>query len=351
MGSEETPQVQGSGLREGGRFILILGSFVIVIAGIMAARSFLVPLLLSAFIACLCWPAIRRLQRWGAPPWLAITLVLLGLILALFLVSGIIGNSVSEFSAKVDEYDHRLDEIVDNAVAWFEARGVEDLNRERLQEMIDARNLLQLVVSTVAGILGALSNFIVILLIAVFMLIEAEGLPRKLRRIEGDPDADLSNYSAVTQAINDFIRVKTISSIITAVTISTFLIIVGVDYPLLWGLLAFLFNYIPQIGSIIAAIPAVLLTLITKDASSALIVAVGYLSLNALIGSVIEPRMMGKQLGLSFFVIILSLIFWNWVLGPVGMLLSIPLTMIVKILLEHSEDLKPIAILLGPSEE
>jgi predicted PurR-regulated permease PerM len=127
------------------------------------------------------------------------------------------------------------------------------------------------------------------------------------------------------------------------------LLILNIDYALLWGLLAFLLNFIPNIGSIIAAIPAILLSLIQFGPGIAIITSVGYLVINFVFGNVLEPRMMGKGLGLSTLIVFLSLIFWGWILGPVGMLLSVPLTMVVKIALDSSDDTRWIATLLGTS--
>jgi AI-2 transport protein TqsA len=129
--------------------------------------------------------------------------------------------------------------------------------------------------------------------------------------------------------------------------VTVFLFIMRIDYPLLWGLLVFLLNYVPNIGSIIAALPAILQALIQFGPGRALGVATGYLVINMLIGNFIEPRFMGKGLGLSTLVVFLSLIFWGWVLGPVGMLLSVVLTVTVKIGLESREDTRWMAILLG----
>jgi len=129
------------------------------------------------------------------------------------------------------------------------------------------------------------------------------------------------------------------------------MLFVGVDYPLLWGLLAFLLNFVPNIGSIIAAIPAVIQVLVQLGFSAALVVAGGYLVINILIGTFIEPRYMGRGLGLSTLVVFLSLVFWGWVLGPVGMLLSVPLTITAKIALESHDGTRWVAIMLGPKVE
>jgi predicted PurR-regulated permease PerM len=144
--------------------------------------------------------------------------------------------------------------------------------------------------------------------------------------------------------------IQTVISLATGACVAIFLTIMGVDYPLLWGVLAFLLNYIPNIGSIMAALPPVLLTIIQFGLGRAVGVAIGYLVINMTIGNVISPHLMGRGLGLSTLVVFLSLIFWGWILGPVGMLLSVPLTMTVKIALESSEDTRWIAILLGSEE-
>jgi predicted PurR-regulated permease PerM len=133
----------------------------------------------------------------------------------------------------------------------------------------------------------------------------------------------------------------------TGLCVSIGLFFLGLDYAPLWGLLAFLFNYIPNVGSIIAAVPAVLLAVVQLDLGHALLVAALYLIVNVIMGNAVEPRLMGQKLGLSALVIFISLVFWGWVLGPVGMLLSVPLTMVVKIALEVNESTRWLAILLS----
>jgi AI-2 transport protein TqsA len=129
------------------------------------------------------------------------------------------------------------------------------------------------------------------------------------------------------------------------------LFVIGVDYPIMWGMLAFAFNFIPNIGSIIAAVPAVLLAVVQLGPGSALEAAACYVAINMVVGNVIEPRFMGKGLGLSTLVVFLSLLFWGWVFGPIGMLLSVVLTMTLKMLLESSEETRWMALLLEPNPE
>ena len=201
--------------------------------------------------------------------------------------------------------------------------------------------------SLATQLLAALSQIFLVILTMVFMLVEASSLPGKLRRAMGSPDADLKDWRAAMQQVQKYVAIKAAVSLATAALATLLTAALGIDFPLLWGLIAFLFNFIPNIGSVIAAIPPVLLALVQYGLTSALLVAAGYLSINLIMGNVVEPRLMGRRLGLSTLVVFLSLIFWNWVWGPVGMVLSVPLTVIVKIVLEHSTEFRGLAIMLG----
>ena len=148
--------------------------------------------------------------------------------------------------------------------------------------------------------------------------------------------------------MKQYLVIKTLVSLVTGILVAVWLAILGVNFPLLWGLLAFLLNYIPNIGSILAAIPASLLALVQISLGAALLVVLGFLVINVVMGNVIEPRWTGRGVGLSPLVVFFSLIFWGWVLGPMGLILSVPLTVTVKIALESSEETRWVAVLLGP---
>jgi len=199
-----------------------------------------------------------------------------------------------------------------------------------------------------SGLANVLSNTFIILITVAFMLLEASRFPAKLRAALGDNNPILLNIEQIVADVRRYMVIKSTTSALTGILVSTLLTLLEIPYPFLWGLLAFLFNFVPNIGSIIASIPAVLLALISEDpVATATLVAVGYVIINCFISYAIEPRFMGLGLGLSTLVVFLSLVFWGWVLGPVGMLLAAPLTMIVKITLENSEDSKWLAVMMG----
>ncbi len=192
-----------------------------------------------------------------------------------------------------------------------------------------------------------LTNTFLIILTVVFILLEASDFPGKLRQAFGDPTEHMTGFGQFTETVNRYLKIKTIFSALTGICVWAWLAVLGVDYPILWGCLAFLLNYVPNIGSIIAAVPAILLALVQLGFGSAVLVAAGYIVVNVVFGSILEPRFMGSGLGLSTLVVFLSLVFWGWVLGPVGMILSVPLTVIVKIALETGKDTRWLAVMLG----
>ncbi|MGW8161951.1 MAG: AI-2E family transporter, partial [Desulfobulbales bacterium] len=198
---------------------------------------------------------------------------------------------------------------------------------------------------------GLLTNTFMIILTFVFILLEAAGFPDKLRAMAGNREASLEEYGQIITGVNRYMLLKTATSLLTGILVTSALLFVGVDFAVMWGLVAFLLNFVPTVGSIIAAFPAVLLALVQLGLGPAATAAACYLAINVLVGNILEPRIMGTGIGLSPLVIWVTMAFWGWVLGPVGMLLSVPLTMTLKIALSTSENTKWIALLLGSNAD
>jgi predicted PurR-regulated permease PerM len=195
---------------------------------------------------------------------------------------------------------------------------------------------------------SVLANTLLILLILVFFLLETLYFPKKLRSILKDPERSLEKFRGFIKDLQKYLAIKTIVSATDGLIIGVGLTIVGVDYAVLWGLLAFLFNFVPNIGSIIAAIPPILVAFIQLGLMEAVAVTLIFGGINLIVGNLIEPRVMGQGVGLSTLIVFVSLVFWGWVFGPIGILLSVPLTMTVKLALASSEGTKWLAVLMGP---
>jgi len=200
--------------------------------------------------------------------------------------------------------------------------------------------------STLASFGNVMTNTLMILLTVIFILAENVSFGEKLRSARGSADSHewLSKFS---DSVHSYLAIKAAISFLTGLIIFIWLSILGVDYAVLWGLIAFLLNFIPTVGSFIAAVPAVLLALVQLGLFEAGLTLIGFVTVNLIMGNVVEPRWMGRGLNLSPLVVFVSLVLWGWVLGPVGMLLSIPLTIMLKIALENQTETRWIGIMLG----
>lgn len=328
------------------RILIGLACFVVIIAGMKASAEILMPFLLASFIAIIAAPAIFWLERRKVPAALAITIVILAVVLFFALVGTLIGTSVNDFTQQLPDYQLRLGDEINAVTAWLNARGF-NISFEGVTQYVDPGRAMQLVSNFLKGLGGVLSNTFLIFLTVIFILAEASSFPRKLRLMLG-PGGSIGGFEQFLKRMNAYIKIKTLTSLGTGALVSIWLLILGVDYALLWGVLAFLLNYVPNIGSIIASIPAILLAFIQHGTLSAILTAAGYIAVNVGIDNFIAPRFTGRGVGLSTLVVFLSLLFWGWVLGPVGMLLSVPLTMIAKIALDSREDTRWLGIILGP---
>lgn len=337
-------------LPRGSHILLTMATFVIVVAGVREARELLVPFLLSAFIAIIAAPPLFWLQRKKIPVALALALVIGVVVIAAVLFGVLVGSSIDTFSAQLPIYQERLNNLTGVFLAWLADMGIV-IPKQTAAKLLDPAKAMQMVAVGLSGLGGLLTNTFLILLTVIFILLEAASFPSKLAAILHDPDAGLSRFGTFLEHINSYMAIKTATSALTGVLVFIWLWIVGVDYPVLWGTLAFLLNFVPNIGSIIASVPAILLALIQLGLGGALWSLLGYVLINVVVGNVIEPRFMGRGLGLSTLVVFVSLVFWGWILGPVGMFLSVPLTMMIKISLDSSDETRWIAILLGPEAE
>lgn len=339
------------------RILIICAALVVVIAGMKSAAPMLVPFLLSVFIAVISFPLMSRLQQNGVAKGFALAIVLSLVILTGIGMTVLIGTSITDFSQMLPTYQLKISDEWNSFLSWLNAQGVSV--GDNIKEMVNPAAAVGLLSSILKGFGNVLTNSFLILLTVAFILIETAGLTQKFLSLNQTTEiSDESTFdTAVTfpqvfvDKLRSYMSLKTIFSMTTGLIIGLAMWMIGVDYPVLWGVLAFILNFVPNIGSIIAAVPAVLLTLVQLGFVSALLVAAVYVVVNVVIGSIIEPRYMGKGLGLSTLVVFVSLVFWGWVLGPVGMLLSVPLTITVKLALDSSEETEWIGNLLGPVED
>jgi len=330
--------------------LLILASFIIVVAGMKAASSILVPFFLAVFIAVICAPPLFWLQRKGLPKVLALTFILVAILIVGLLFGALIGPSLNDFLSSLPDYQGRLSNHITALMDWLREKGV-NIPAEEVPRTLNPGWVMILAGGIFAALSSVLTNAFLILLTVVFILLEAADLPKKLRIVLKNPERSLSTIEKFSQSAKRYLVIKTLISAATGLAIWLWLLILGVDYPVLWGTLAFLLNYVPNIGSIIAALPAILLALVQLGVGSALLTTLGFLVVNVVIGNILEPKLTGKGMSLSTLVVFLSLVFWGWVLGPIGMILSVPMTSLVAIALQSYEETRGLAFMLGSDTE
>ena len=349
-------QITSSRSSRGVTVLYAVAALVIVIWGMREAAPLLVEILLSVFIAIVCAPSLYWLQRKGLPAWLSLVVVITVMLLVAFGFIVLMGSSISSFSANLGQYKKSLTTTFQSVLNFLDdTHLVEKLEKVTGQDIVtsignslDVNKAVQFAGNTVSELGAAFGSAFMIALTTIFILLEASGFHKKLTAMAGPAaEKSRSNFDRIVNDVRHYLVLKTWMCLLTGVLTGLFLYLMGLDYPFLWGTLAFLLNYIPNIGSIIAAVPTVLLGLVQFGWEGAIGIIVGYLIINGLVGNFLEPKIFGQGLGLSTLVIFLALIFWGWILGPVGMVLSAPLTMVVKIAAESQTDTRWLAILLS----
>ena len=355
--NEEKPQVW-SGLS---RTILVLASLVICVAGLKAAQSFFVPVLLAFFVATISYPVTKSLTERRVPSWLAVLITVLVdfafiagvIVLGVILIGDLQSKWEEKYASQVYE---KVSDMSEDLAGKLESWGVADA-REKIQMAVESNlaNLQQIeferVLSFGTGVLGQVLGFfgvtIIFLILTIFMLSEADRFGRRLQEVNKARGPDIGRMLKATRDIQRYLAIKTVVSLMTGLLAGLLCWAAGLDFYILWGIVAFALNFIPVIGSLVAGIPPVILALVVAGAPNAILVAGGYLMINNLLGNFIEPMIVGKRFGISTLVVVISVMFWGWVWGPFGMLLAVPLTMTLKVFLDGSDELRWLGVAIA----
>ena len=331
----------------GARLLFVLACLVVVVYGIRFARPILLPSALALFLAVLSLPLILSLQHRRVPPAIAIAIAVLVNVAVFGLIILLASRSIPEFNRALPGYVDRLVRLQNAWIAGFEARTGFEIGTELTNSILDPRAAVDVATTAVGRVAGIVGTTFLVFLIMIFMLAEAHVFPDKFRVILSREGAEGYRFGKIVGEIQTYLGIKTVISLATGLVLGFWCFVMDLDFPVLLGLVAFVLNYVPTVGSIIAAAPALLLSLVLHGTvGNAVGVGLGYLVVNTFFGNILEPSLMGRRLGLSTLVVILSLLFWGWAWGPMGALLSVPLTVMVKIWLENTRDLRWIAILL-----
>jgi len=338
------------------KVMLLLASGAVIIAGLHASRDFFIPVSLAFFLAAVSFPIMNWLREHRVPRFFAVLITVL--VVFLFLAAFIIGatmliNDLSE-GARLEEYGRNLYQTALGAGAKLEEWHVLGA-KEEIQKFLTADKIVVFfkdnVTLLLAKILDTLQVSFIVLILLVFMLSEARMFGRRFEAIVEAKGPNLQRMLSATHDIQKYLGIKTLISIATGVLAGLLCWGAKIDFPLLWGLLAFSLNYIPAVGSIIAGVPPMVLALLTHDLRHAIAVGCGYLVINGFLGNFMEPALLGRRFGLSTVVIVISVLFWGFLWGPVGMLLAVPLTMMVKVAMDSTAELRWLGVAISQGKK
>jgi AI-2 transport protein TqsA len=323
------------------RVLVGVASLVVIVAGLRATSAFMIPLVLALFLALLSFPLVRLLQRLRIHAVLAVMITVLTVLIALVGPGMLIVAAVRQFASAVPGYEARLRQITTSGFDWLRDNNV-DTNA--LTTFADPARALEMILATLSGVVTLLSVAVLVVIVSAFVLIEAAGVFERRNQLLGD--AQRRTLAGFIGDLQTYLWVKSAVSLATGLAAWGWCSLLGIDFAILWGMLAFLLNYIPTFGSLVAAVPPVLLALIQFGPVSAAVTVGGYIAINIGFGSLLEPTLLGQRLRLSPLVVLLSVIFWGWTWGIAGALLSVPITMAIKIGLEQSEQSRWLAVAL-----
>ena len=326
--------------------LLTAACAIIVIAGLRSASEIISPLLIACFFAIISTPPISWLQSRGLSKNVSFSIVLGCFILLCVLSVSAINDAIDQISSTLPFYEDRLTQILVTLGEWLHNVGLLPSDTT-LRSLVNPARLASLFGQLLAPARDLIANLFLILFAVLFILAESGSLHRKFEYLLNRKKLSFTNLHSFTKTVNQYFLIKTAVSLLTGIFIAIWLLVLDVDFAILWAWLAFFLNFVPYIGSILAAIPAVLIALLGQGPELAIYAALGFLIANIVVGNFVEPRFLGRGLGLSTLVVFLSMIFWGWVLGPVGMFLSAPLTTLLKIGVESDEQSKWLGVLLG----
>lgn len=327
-------------------YFFFFAASIVIIAGLKAGSEILIILFLSIFISSIFSSLLSYLRKKSIPTFIGYIISLALLIIISMLFAYIINISLQDFATNLPFYEKKFQDLIVDSITVIENYGY-TLDKTKILEALSLSSFFAFTTKILGSIGTFLSKFILVIIGVAFILAEAKSFQTKLRVIFQHNAKKLQHFNLFSYNIRKYFIVKSFTSFLTGFIITVMLQFYGVDYPVLWGVIAALFNFIPVVGSIIAAVPAILISLMNADLNTTIYITIFYLIINISISNILEPKLMGEELGLSPLVIFFSLIFWGWVLGLVGMFLAVPITMTLKIAFDSNKSTKWIGILMS----
>jgi predicted PurR-regulated permease PerM len=326
----------------------------IVVLAMRATSEILAPLILAAILAICTTPLLYWFMKKGLPGWLALAIVLVLVVLILLGLVWLVGHSVQEFSSSVSQYEQRLAEFEQAINGVVANLGINTDDLAQKPEMAEIGKILGTAAGFVGGVVSGFSNWVLIIMAFVFILVDALSMPKKVASIEDayqEEDPDVMRAIRLTRGLRQYMVINAGVGALAAVLNTILLSIMGVEFAVLWGILSFFFSFVPNIGFLISVIPPALMALIQFGVTEMLILIIAYVVINFVIDQLIKPLFIEEGVNISVAVTFLSLVVWGWVLGPIGAILAVPMSIIVQAILNSRDETRWLAYMMGSGKE
>jgi predicted PurR-regulated permease PerM len=313
--------------------LLGAGAAVLVLAGIRATAWLIGPMFLALMVVIALYPVQAWLRRHNWPGWLTTLVLVLLVVGVLASLVVVVVVSLAQLAALLPQYAGRADDLRQSLSGSLSSLGAPAGQLDQAVSSISPAKVVALIGTVLAGLSATLTSFLFLLCLMLFFSVDASGIERRLLAVAADRPALETALRSFAHGTRSYLLVTTVFGLIVGVLDGAALAIIGVPLAVLWGVLAFITNYIPNVGFLIGLAPPALLALLTSGVPEMLLVIAIYSVLNFVIQSLIQPHYVGDSVGLAITTTFVALVFWAWLLGPLGALLAIPLTLLVKALL------------------
>lgn len=329
-----------------GRLFLTVAGAIAVLAGMRIAAPVIGPIAIALLITIAWSPGSNWLRRRGWPPTVAALTGIVIAIVAVLLFFALVWSSLVDLQAKLPEYQPRAEAIRQAIASRLEALPI-DLTRIPSSEAFQPGAILGYALGLVRRLTEAAGNITILLLLMAFMMIEAVRYPEKLHDSFAASADALHRADRFGASMRSYVVISSTFGLIAAVVNTILLLALGVDFAVLWGVISFLLSFVPNVGFLLALVPPTMLALVQYGFARAGMVVAGFVVINFLVDTIVKPRFVGESLDLAPIVVVISLIFWGWLLGPLGALLAVPLSIAAKFLFESFEESRWLAHLMS----
>lgn len=330
-------------------FIFLTGLLILLLV-LKFSSALIVPFLVATALAIILAPTLNFFERKKIPKIISlIVIVLLGL-MPLVILGGYIGSEAKDFANNFSEITEKFNVSLDQFARFMDGFGIHVKHRE-FDQILEHNNIGEIIRNLAAQAGSQFSNIFLIFFMVAFMLMESKFFYNKMLKLAHESGKDVVELMRIIEKIKSYFSIKVKTSLFTAVWVLLVLWFYDVSYFYLWAALAFALNFIPVIGSILAAVPPIIMAFLDHSFMTSVWVAMWYLIINTVVGNILEPKIMGKGLGLSALIIFLSMTFWGWIFGPAGMILSVPLTMSFQFFFSQYKETEWIAFMLSDYEQ